>query len=197
MLATIGIRLLGLLSQERDQGMYEILDYESTLEITDVQGHLAQFHKRQRVRFLQNTIAFQDYAWGEGDIFVDYRCTPGTVVDYYREGDRWNILISLRETKSKGDIEEFHIERTITDGFTKAEEWFQAEIRHPTRRLYMAVILPAARPCRRALLRERSQNRTTVLGPQHVRTLPDGRQLITWETACVRHLEVYTLGWEW
>src|SRR4051794_36852337 len=48
-------------------GMYEILVYESTLELLDPQGKNAVFHKHQRVKFQQdNIIAFQDYAWGEG-----------------------------------------------------------------------------------------------------------------------------------
>ena len=50
-------------------------------------------------------------------------------MDRYRDGDRWNILISLRETRSRGDIEDFYIERTARNGFTKREEWRQAEIR--------------------------------------------------------------------
>jgi hypothetical protein len=102
----------------------------------DRKGERARFHKRQRVKFLQdNILAFQDYAWGEGDIFATYRCSPGMVVDRYQEGDRWNILISLRATKGRGDIEEFTIEREVTGGFTQAEEWRQVEIRHRTRRL--------------------------------------------------------------
>jgi hypothetical protein len=46
-------------------------------------------------------------------------------VDRYRDGDRWNILISLRETKSRGDITDFRFERTVRDGFVRAEEWYQ------------------------------------------------------------------------
>lgn len=82
--------------------MYEILEYESTLELCDTKGSTAIFQKRQRVKFLQNNIiAFEDYVWGDGEIMADYKCSPGVVADRYQEGDRWNILISLRETKSK------------------------------------------------------------------------------------------------
>src|SRR5258708_2698203 len=85
------------------QRMYEILEYESTLELLDTQGKNAIFHKHQRVKFMQdNIIAFQDYAWGEGtNIFASYCCEPGVVVDRYQDGDRWNILISLRGTKHR------------------------------------------------------------------------------------------------
>jgi hypothetical protein len=178
--------------------MYEILDYESTWELLDTAGHLAVFHKRQRVKFLQNNIiAFEDYAWGDGEIFVDYKCAPGVVVDRYREGDRWNILISLRSTKNKNDIEEFYIERTVKAGFVHREEWQQAEIRRRTRRLQMNVIFPQGRPCQQAVLTQRSHTRPTVLGPEHFRCLPDGRQLLTWETTHVCAYDIYTLKWHW
>ena len=150
------------------------------------------------MRFLQdNIIAFQDYAWGDGEIFADYRCSPGVAVDRYQDGDRWNILISLRETKSRGDIIDFRLERTIQGGFTQHEEWYQAEIRHSTRRLRLAVIFPKERLCQRAILHERKHNRTQILGPEHLVQLPDGRQLLAWETTQVHHLEVYTLRWYW
>ena len=103
-------------------------------------------------------------------------------VDQYQEGDRWNIVISLRETKNMGDIEEFHIQRTEKNTFTQSEEWLQTEIRRHTHRLTMNVIFPGKRPCRRAVLLQRRANRVTVLGPEHFHQLPDGRRLVTWET---------------
>lgn len=180
------------------QGMYEILLYDATLELLDAQGENALFRKRQQVRFLQDhIIAFQDYAWGDGEIFADYRCAPGVAVDRYRDGDRWNILISLRETKSRGDVTDFHMERRIRRGFMQDEEWYQAEIRHATCHMRLAVIFPAARPCRQASLHERKGHRSQILGPACMQRLPDGRQLLAWETRQVRHLEVYTLRWRW
>ena len=131
------------------EGMYEILDYDSTLELVDPQGATATFKRRQRVKFLQdNIIAFQDHAWGDGEIFADYKCSPGIEVDRYQAGDRWNVLISLRETKSAGDVEDFYIERTVRGGFTQNEEWRQIEIRHRTKRLKLAIIFPEERRVR-------------------------------------------------
>ena len=192
------MRLTAWITRRSDQGIYEILYYDSTLELLDPTGHTAIFHKRQQVRFLQdNVIAFQDYAWGDGEIFAEYHCSPGIAVDRYRDGDRWNILISLRETKSRGDITDFRIERTVQKGFTQHDEWYQVEIRNPTRRLRLAVIFPKERLCKRATLHERKRNRTQALGSEHLHQLPDGRQLLEFETTRVRHLEVYTLRWVW
>ena len=184
--------------RERHEGMYEILEYDSTLDLVDAKGENAIFKRRERVKFLQdNVIAFQDRAWGDGEIFADYRCSPGIEVDRYQEGDRWNVLISLRETKSAGDVEDFYIERTVRRGFTKDEEWRQTEIRHRTRHLKLSVMFPEQRRCRRAVLIERNRNRTTVLDQGHFIDFPDGRQVLSWEIRNPRRFEIYTLKWRW
>jgi hypothetical protein len=187
-----------LLDSNHAEGMYEILDYDATLELVDPEGQTAIFKRRQKVKFLQdNVIAFQDYAWGDGEIFADYRCSPGIEVDRYQEGDQWNVLISLRETKSRGDTEDFYTERKIKGGFTKDEEWWQTVIRHQTRQFRLAILFPKKRPCQRAVLIERSKNRTTVFDQECFTNLPDGRQLLAWETDKLRRLESYTIKWRW
>lgn len=130
----------------RPEGMYEVLEHDAWLELRDAGGRKAIYHKRQRVRFLQdNIIAYQDQAWGDGEVFAAYHCAPGVPVDRYREGHRWRVLISLRETKNRGDVEAFHIERTILDGFTGDVEDFQTEIAHATRRLSLSDVFPRNR----------------------------------------------------
>jgi hypothetical protein len=190
--------MLRALSPWADQGMYEILDYDSTLDLKDIKGKTAVFKRHQRVKFLQDhIIAFQDHAWGDGKIFAKYKISKGRAVDRYKEGDRWNVLISLRETQSKGDIEDFYIERTVRDSFTGDEEWRQVEIRHPTRRLRIRVIFPEERRCRRAVVHQRSRNQTTRLGERHFADLPDGRQMLTWETKNITPLEIFSIRWRW
>ena len=186
------------LRRERHKGVYEILEYDSTLELLDPKGEAALFKRHERVKFLQdNVIAFQDRAWGDGEIFADYKCSPGIEVDRYQEGDRWNVLISLRETKSAGDVDDFYIERKVRRGFTRDEEWRQTEIRDRTRWLSLAIIFPKERLCQRAVLIERNRKRTTVLDQGNFSTLPDGRQVLTWETRKPRLFEIYTLKWKW
>ena len=111
-----------LITHEYHEGLYEILEYDAVLELLDPEGKTAMFKKRQRVKFLQDyVLAFQDYVLGEGDMMGNYKCSPGVVVDRDQEGNRWNVLISLRETKNSGDVEDFYIERRVTEGFTKAD----------------------------------------------------------------------------
>lgn len=187
-----------LFNARAHEGIYEVLEYEARLEVQDRRGDTAVYHKRERVRFVQDhIIAFQDQAWGDGDIFADYKCAPGEAVDIYLQGDRYRILISLRDTKHRGDVEEFRIERTIKDGFTKEVEDFQTEIDHPTEKLSLSVIFPAERFPKQVAVMERNRARTIALGPRHFRTLPDGRQQVTWKMKKPRLYESYILRWHW
>jgi hypothetical protein len=115
------------------------------------------------------------------------------VVDRYRDGARWNLLISLRQTKSRGDIEEFRTERTARNSFTQPEEWVQTETWLPTHHLRMAVTFPKARPCRSARIHTRSQNHETPLDSSHFHTLPNGRTQVVWEKSHPRRGEIFTL----
>lgn len=191
-------RLSTSLLAPRCESLYEVLDYDARLELRDPAGKKALYTKRARVRFLQdNVVAYQDQAWGDGDIFAAYRCSPGIAVDRYREGHRWRVLISLRGTRNCGDIEEFHIERTIRDGFTRAVEDFQTEVDHTTHRMALSVVFPRARLPKQVLLIEQHAARSRELGPAHRLTLPDGRALVRWETDRPRRCEAYIVRWVW
>ncbi len=187
-----------LFREEKPPGPYEVLAYESRLELKDAKGKKAVFYKRQRVHFLQdNVIAFQDLAWGDGQIFADYQCAPGVAVDRYREGHRYRVLISLRETKNQGDVEEFLIERTIQDGFTRTVESFQTEINHPTQQLSVSVVFPRQRPPQRVTLTQQNAAKTAELGADRRRVLPDGRVKVFWEAHNPGLYEAYILQWTW
>jgi hypothetical protein len=195
-------RLWSVLSRKRPvqspPGPYEVLEYESRLDLQDTRGRKAVFYKRQRVRFLQdNIIAYQDQTWGDGEIFADYKCSPGVAVDRYRDGHRYRVLISLRETKNRGDVEEFHTERTIRGGFVKDVESFQTEINHVTHKLSVSVVFPRSRSPKRVTLTEQNAERTVPLGPNHQLALPDGRQQVIWRANMPRLYEAYILRWEW
>ena len=182
----------------RYHGMYEILDYDATLEILDSKGKKASLTRREVVRFLQdNVVAIHDHAWGDGKLFAKYHCQPGVAVDFYEDGSKHNILISLRETKNRGDVLELWIERVIKDGMLQKQEWFETEIDHWMRRLRLSVIFPKSRPCRRATLSRRSTGKTTQLPQKHFALLPDGRQKLTWETSHPKLHDRYTIKWAW
>lgn len=180
------------------EGLYEVLNYDALLDLRDEKGKIAVYKKCVKVRFLQNNIiAFQDQAWGEGEIFDDYKVSPGKAVDRYREGNRFRVLISLHETKKRGDIEEFNIQRTIKQGFTSGVEDFQVDINHPTKEISVRLVFPKTRLPKEVTLLEKNAARSTRLGPENRRVLPDDRLEVTWRAKKPRLYEAYILRWKW
>jgi hypothetical protein len=180
------------------KGLYEVLDYEATLELKDKRGKRACVQKYEKVRYLQNNIvAFQDQAWGDGKILINYRCTPGIPVDTYRSGFKNCILISLREVKNQGDIDEFHIDWEIHQGFLRSTGFWASEISHYTDKIKMRVIFPKTRPPLQATVLEKNQQRTLALSKDSFLQLPDGKWEVTWERNRPRLYEQYILRWEW
>lgn len=186
------------LEKLRGQGMYEVLAYESILEIHDARGQYATFHKRQKVRYLQDhIIAYQDQAWGDGQILQDYRCSPGEPVDQYRAGPKTQILISLREVKYRGDLSEFHIRWGIKNGFKREQEEWETGIDHPTHKLKIQVRFPKERPPLSLEVVARNRQWRQALGPDACVQMPDGAWVVTWEYQKPRLHETYALRWQW
>jgi hypothetical protein len=191
----IGRKLMRGLASE---GMYEVLDYESTLEIQDENGKEATFHKHMQVRYLQDEIiAFQDYAWGDGDILLDYKTSRGRAVDRHRSGYKTHILLSLREVKNKGDTDEFNIYWRLRNGFLTPDGYWGTRVSHRMKRLKVNVIFPRTRLPQRVFLEESNRRRTHILGDENRKRMSDGRWKITWETRKPKLYELYTIRWDW
>lgn len=179
-------------------GLYEVLEYETTLEILDPQGKEATVHKHQKVRYLQdNIIAYQDQAWGDGDILIDYKCIPGVPVDRYRSGHKTHILISLREVKCKGDIDDFDIQWRWKEGFLTSTGFWGTRIDHKTKFVKVEIIFPQSRPPLSVFVTESNRKRTQKLGETHKKKLPDGRWMVVWQHYRPQLFETYLLVWEW
>ena len=179
-------------------GMYEVLNYETTLEILDAKGKSAILTKIEEVRFLQNNIiAFQDQAWGSGKILIDYKCTPGVPVDFYQFAHKTYILISLRSVMQKGDITKFEIFWKINDGFKKPNGFWSTDINHFTKVMKVNVIFPKGRPPLKLLTVESNRQLTKELQKDVITQLPDNRWQVTWEKQNPRLYEHYILKWEW
>jgi len=191
----VGRKLMRGLSSE---GIYEVLDYECRLELHDEVGQRATIQKLERVRYLQDYVTtYQDQAWGDGEIFLDYECSPGLPVDEYQLGHRTYKLISLRESKNRGDIDEFNIQWKMRDGFLKSTGFWGTAINHRTRNLTVKVAFPKGRPPVRVSVFETNLQRTRVLGLETRRELPDGRTAIVWTQPSPLLYEDYILRWEW
>jgi len=186
------------LFKTKPQGLYEVINYETTLEIHDRQGKKATVNKRQKVRYLQNNIiAYQDQAWGDGEILIDYKCAPGVPVDQYRLDYKTILLISLREEKNKDDMDDFHIIWTMKNGFLKNTESWATAIQHNTNQVTVNVIFPSSRPPFQVTLIESKSRKTKVLADNTKKQLPDGRWQITWKRFKPKVYEEYLLEWKW
>ncbi len=181
-----------------NEGMYEVLEYNVTYELKDVKGREAHFHKQEKVRYVQdNIISYQDQAWGEGEILLNYLCSPGVKADEYQLGHKTLILISLQGMKRRGDTDEFNIEWDLRNAFLRPSEYCEVEISHRTKKLSIQVVFPKSRPPRQALIIENTRRKTHVLGQEAVRKLPDGRWRVEWRTDHPRLYERYILKWDW
>lgn len=188
-------RLHSMISQ---QGMYEVLEYDSTLELKDTKGKKASFKKREKVRYLQdNIIAYQDQAWGDGEILLDYRCSPGKPVDFYRPGQKTYVVISLQGVRQRNDVDEFNIQWGMKNSFLRKHELWETDISHPTRRMKVQIIFPKARHPMQVIVTEDIRRKTNPIESENQRRLPDGRWLVSWETKNPRQNERYIIKWEW
>ena len=191
----IGRRVMRGLANE---GMYEVLDYESTLEIHDREGKKATFKKHKKIRYLQdNIIAYQDHAWGDGEILLNYRTSRGKAVDRYRSGYKTYILLSLREVKNRGDIDEYNIEWGIRNGFLTEDGYWATDISNRTNRIKVNVIFPRSRPPLQLTVEESNRRRTRAIGEGAQKGLPDGRWMVTWDKQKPKLYEHYVLRWIW
>ena len=179
-------------------GIYETLEYESNLEIRNKKGTRATFSKRKKIRYLQdNIIAYQDYGWGDGEILLNYKTSRGKAVDYYRSGYKTYILLSLREVKTKGDVDEFNIQWNIRNGFLTEDGYWATDISNRTKKVKVNIIFPKSRPPQYLTIEESYRQRNRVLGPEAKRKLADGRWRVTWEMKNPKLFEIYVLRWVW
>lgn len=183
---------------QANEGMYEVLEYESTLELVDEEGRKARFKKREKVKYLQdNIIAYQDQAWGDGKILIGYKCKPGKPVDHYTPGNKTFILISLQEVKQKGDIDEFNFQWGMKNCFTRPKEQWETEIRHKTKNLRINILFPKDRKPKKFSVEEGIRQRTQNVDKKTITKLPNGRWLVSWVNSKPKLYERYILKWEW
>jgi hypothetical protein len=179
-------------------GMYEVLDFETTLEILDSKGKYAIVRKIEEVRFLQdNVIAFQDQAWGAGKILLNYKCSPGLPVDLYPIGHKTHILISLREVKNRGDVVKFNIQWGIKNGFLKPFGFWAMDINHFTKSIKVNVIFPKERLPKKMITIETNSQRNAILARDSFIQLPDNRWQMTWMKQNPKVNEHYIIKWAW
>ena len=161
-------------------------------------GKNARIQKWEKIRYLQDYVtSYLDQAWGDGKILLNYRCSPGLPVDEYRLGHKTFKLISLREFRNKGDIDEFKIAWDMQQGFLVSTGFWGTSINHRTKEVTIKVIFPKDRPPLHVSITESNIRRTRILGKEAKQILSDGRIMIVWKNTNPRLYEDYILKWEW
>lgn len=134
-LVAVGAGLLGvgalvaygrLLTTSRSRG-YEILGQEHEWDLVRPDGSFVIHRKQLHVRYLNRAISVVDFAWGDGNLFAEYSCRPGRVVDRFIVNDQLWVLISLGGLRQRGEVETLEFKRAITDGFVGQTEWVQLQ----------------------------------------------------------------------
>ena len=180
------------------EGVYEVIEYECTLELNDWDGKIASVQKRKKIRYLQNQITtYLDEAWGNGEILLNYRCSPGTPVDEYRLGHKTYKLISLREFRNRGDVEEINIQWDIRNGFLLERGFWGTAINQRMKKLTVKIVFPKNRPPLHVAITECNLQRTHNLENATQQCSSDGRSMIVWEKENPRLYEDYILSWKW
>jgi len=181
-----------------NEGIYEVLDYQCQLELQDKTGKIASIMKQEKVRYLQDYItSYQDQAWGDGEILLNYHCSPGKPVDEFRLGHKTYKLISLREFRNKGDTDEFVIKWKMRNGFLKRIGFWGTSINHRTNKVTVKIIFPKYRPPLQVSIFESNLQKSQILGKDAQKVLPNGMTIVTWEITNPRLYENYILRWEW
>jgi hypothetical protein len=182
----------------RKPGMYEVLDYESTLEILDPRGMVAKFNKTEKVRFLQdNVIALQDQLWGVNKKIFDYKCSPGIPVDFYASGHKTAVVVSLRNIYSTKDELNLNMQWYLKgEPLGKTGSW-GTHINRYTRKITLNICFPAKRPPIKVWINEGNKKKIMELGKESITQMPDKQWQLSWEKKNPRLYETYTMKWEW
>lgn len=188
-----------LIDRLANDDLYESLVHQETWEFLDTNGLVVVQSKKLELRFLQNNIsAFPEFIWGDGDILAAYDCSPGKLVDDYRNDYRRTLIISLQEIKMRNDELTFTSTRQIHDGFTEGLEWLEVELYNKTQKFILNVIFPRDHQCTQVSLESKlGQIRRNININQEFRYLSDGRQQVAFEFDNLKKHELFTFRWKW
>lgn len=192
------ISIYALSARRMYGGIYEVIRHENIWKVEDKEGKKVTHTKRLKVRFIQNNVlAIEDFIWGDGDFMNNYNCTPGKVVDIYRDGSRTNVLISMKAPKGRGDIETFEFTRTIIDGFLADSEWIEVSPFYRTEHMILKVIFPPERVCKLATFQTARMNIPKRISLDSMKKDSNNCQTLEMSFRNPRVKEVVKIRWDW
>lgn len=194
----LGVGLLYKVWWERRGWIYEILNFEETWEICDNRGSKVVVTKAMDVTFLRdNVVAFTDPAWGDGDLFAEYSCRPGTCAGVFQIQPMKYAHVVLDPPRLRGDEEHIESTRVVTGGFGKDNEWVQVDSDTCTGPITIKVIFPLDRAPEICTWSRRRRGKEKGLGGVALVNRPDGRQECSVRAGRTSPDDVYRLVWTW
>lgn len=178
--------------------VYEIVNLEETWEIHDATGATVTLKKVMDVEFLRDQVtSIHDPAWGAGELFAEYSCSPGRYVGISRSGERQLAVVMLDPPRRRGDSQHFDITRVIKGGFTGPDEWIELDSETCTGPLKVSVVFPRDRLPQNCQWTRRRGNSEKNLGAISQRWREDGRQECYVRVARPSPDEIYRVTWTW
>jgi hypothetical protein len=188
------VRSLNLIKARTVPYSYENLLLEFHLDLTDPQGRRALLTRKQRVHFFTAEAGvLSSPVWGEGTQLRRFELTGATRLGARPDGSRQVLMLGLRRPAVKDLKAEVLSRQTMLDSFLREQEYMEAVVERPTKRLRLRAVFPKGRPPTDAYL-------STSSGGQErlpVRIGQDGRARISWSFKQPTLDTVYSMRWAW
>lgn len=193
---TVHSTLTKLLPFLRHAPSYENLSISLHLRIKDAAGQRAELERRQEVRFATAEAGVvRDLVWGDGDVLKGYVVSGATLLGVRREGSKSAMLLSLANPPARGERALIRTTRLIHGALSRHQEYLEAQLERPTRKLLLKVSFPKGRPPKRAWITSAPPQGASL--PLALRLAADGKAFVEWRATKPTTWATYRLGWSW
>ncbi len=189
--------LVTSLSWRRPSHSYENIRLSFELDILDPAGHRARLTREQHVRFNTSEAGvLRDLAWGDGEPIAGYRASGANAVTRRREGSVRVVWLALPERPVAGQRAKVRSTRTVVDGLRRHNEFLEARLERPTKRLTLLVVFPKQRPPLSARI-DAVPSADQPARPVVARLRTDGRAVLRWSGRDPKPHAAYRISWTW
>jgi len=189
------LRTLTSLRAKPSSYSYENLLLEFSLDLKDRQGRTAVITRKQRVHFFTTEAGvLSSPVWGEGSQLKRYWLSGVRRLGIRPEGSRRVLLLGLAQPAQPGMVAQVASEQTVANAFLKKQEYLEAVVERPTKRLSLRALFPKGRPPTEASM-SASSTRTAARLP--IRLGKDGRARLSYTVREPLLGAVYSMRWAW
>ncbi len=188
------VRSLNLIKARTVPYSYENLLLDFHLDLKDLHGQRAVLTRKQRVHFFTAEAGvLSSPVWGEGTQLRRFELTGAMRLGARPDGFRQVLMLGLQRPTVK-DLKAAVVSRqTMANAFLRKQEYMEAVVERPTKRLTLRAVFPKGRPPTDAYLSTSSG----VAEKLSVRIGQDGRARISWSFNQPALDTVYSMRWAW